>query len=80
MTHERRFVEDCVAYLAGLVSPAEVLPVARQQRDRMLSRVVADALQRQLDALSPRDLGRAMQARHSHAFERTSLGSTAVQR
>ena len=54
-----------MAYLAGLVSPAEVVPLARQQRDRMLGRVVADALQRQLDALSMRDLGRAMQATHA---------------
>ncbi len=33
------YIEDSVAYLRGLVSPAEVLPVARQQRDRMLSKV-----------------------------------------
>ena len=35
----RSYIEDSVAYLRGLVSPAEVLPVARQQRDRMLSKV-----------------------------------------
>ncbi|BDA50846.1 Exocyst complex component 6B [Coccomyxa sp. Obi] len=58
----RSFVEDCVAYLTGLVSSAEVLPVVRQQRDKMLSRVAIGALQASLDALSMRDLGRAMQA------------------
>jgi hypothetical protein len=57
-----RFVEDACAYLTGLVSPAEVLPLARAARDRMLARVVLDGLQRQLAGLGPRDLGRAMQA------------------
>ena len=41
----RRFVEDCVAYLTGLVSSAEVLLVVRQQRDKMLARVAIGALQ-----------------------------------
>ena len=40
-----RSVEDCVAYLTGLVSSAEVLPVVRQQRDKMLARVAIGALQ-----------------------------------
>lgn len=56
-----RFVDDCVAYLAGLVSTAEVLPVVRQQRDRMLTRVVIGALQHTLDALGIRDFSKAMQ-------------------
>ncbi len=34
-----------MAYLTGLVSSAEVLPVVRQQRDKMLSRVAIGALQ-----------------------------------
>ena len=57
----RRFVDDCIAYLAGLVSTAEVLPVVRQQRDKMLTRVVIGALQNTLDALSVRDFSKAMQ-------------------
>jgi hypothetical protein len=55
-------VQDCIAYLSGLVSSAEVLPVVRQQRDKMLTRVAIGALQRSLEALGMRDLGRAMQA------------------
>jgi hypothetical protein len=51
-----------VAYLAGLVSPAEVLPVVRAQRDRMLTRVAIGALQQSLDALGVRDFSKAMQA------------------
>ncbi len=62
MPFRTRFVENCAAYLMGLVSSAEVLPVVRQQRDKMLTRVAIGALQRSLDALSMRDLGRAMQA------------------
>lgn len=57
----RRFVDDCVAYLAGLVSTAEVLPVVRAQRDRMLTRVAIGALQQSLDALGVRDFSKAMQ-------------------
>lgn len=34
-----------MAFLTGLVSSAEVLPVVRQQRDKMLSRVAIGALQ-----------------------------------
>ena len=56
-----RFVDDCIAYLAGLVSTAEVLPVVRQQRDKMLTRVVIGALQQTLDALGVRDFSKAMQ-------------------
>ncbi len=56
-----RFVDDCIAYLAGLVSMAEVLPVVRQQRDKMLTRVVIGALQQTLDALGVRDFSKAMQ-------------------
>ena len=56
-----RFVDDCIAYLAGLVSTAEVLPVVRQQRDKMLTRVVIGALQQTLDALGIRDFSKAMQ-------------------
>jgi hypothetical protein len=39
-----------VAYLKGLLTAGEVVPAARQCRDRMLARVVAPALQRRLDA------------------------------
>lgn len=63
-----------MAYLTGLVSSAEVLPVVRQQRDKMLTRVAIGALQRSLEALSMRDLGRAMQACRSALFHsRTEL-------
>ena len=40
-----RYVVDSVAYLQGLVSVGEVVPAAKQYRDRMLARVVVDALQ-----------------------------------
>ena len=60
-----RFVDDCIAYLAGLVSTAEVLPVVRQQRDKMLTRVVIGALQHTLDALGIRDFSKAMQVMYS---------------
>ena len=56
-----RFVDDCASYLAGLVSTAEVLPVVRQQRDKMLTRVVIGALQQSLDALGVKDFSKAMQ-------------------
>lgn len=39
-----------VAYLKGLLTAGEVVPATRQYRDRMLGRVVADALQRRVDA------------------------------
>jgi hypothetical protein len=53
-----------VAYLAGLVSPSEMVPLARQQRDRMLQRVLLSALQAAVDDFSPARQGalkRAMQ-------------------
>ena len=62
-----RFVEGTCAYLTCLVSPAEVLPLARAGRDRMLARVVLDGLQRQIAGFGAKDLGRAMQARN-HAL------------
>lgn len=64
-----RFVDDCIAYLAGLVSTAEVLPVVRQQRDKMLTRVVIGALQQALDALGIRDFSKAMQVMRSVAAD-----------
>jgi hypothetical protein len=39
-----------VAYLKGLLTAGEVVPAARQYRDRMLARVVVAALQRRVDA------------------------------
>ncbi|GAB4817780.1 hypothetical protein N2152v2_004826 [Parachlorella kessleri] len=45
----RGYVVDSVAYLQGLVSVGEVVPAARQYRDRMLARVVVDALQKRVD-------------------------------
>lgn len=54
-------MDDCASYLAGLVSTAEVLPVVRQQRDKMLTRVVIGALQQSLDALGVKDFSKAMQ-------------------
>lgn len=53
-----------MAYLGGLVSPSEMVPAARQQRDRMLARLVVPALQATVDAFSmtqPRALQHAMQ-------------------
>eukprot|EP00887_Chlorella_sp_A99_P005321 scaffold1.g5321.t1 len=46
----RGYIMDSVAYLKGLVTAGEVLPAAKQHRDRMLAAVVAPALQRRLDA------------------------------
>ena len=43
------------------MSTAEVLPVVRQQRDKMLTRVVIGALQQSLDALGVKDFSKAMQ-------------------
>ena len=60
-------MDDCIAYLAGLVSTAEVLPVVRQQRDKMLTRVVIGALQQSLDSLGVRDFSKAMQVMRSVA-------------
>lgn len=34
-----RFVEGSIGYLSGLVSAAELIPLARQHRDRMLAKV-----------------------------------------
>eukprot|EP00884_Botryococcus_braunii_P001705 jgi/Botrbrau1/11535/Bobra.0393s0014.1 len=48
----RTRVGESVAYLNGLVSPSEMVPVARQQRDRMLARIVVPALQAALEASS----------------------------
>ena len=45
MVGASRYVVDSVAYLQGLVSVGEVVPAAKQYRDRMLARVVVDALQ-----------------------------------
>lgn len=41
----RSYIVDSVAYLKGLVSAGEVVPAAKQYRDRILARLVADALQ-----------------------------------
>lgn len=74
----RRFVDDCVAYLAGLVSTAEVLPVVRAQRDRMLTRVAIGALQQSLDALGVRDFSKAMQVCLLYRSPATQACSLAV--
>ncbi len=39
-----------VAYLKGLLTAGEVVPATRQYRDRMLARIVVDALQKRVDA------------------------------
>ena len=51
----RGFITDSVAYLKGLVTAGEVLPAAKQHRDRMLGGVVAPALQRRVDAAAGDD-------------------------
>lgn len=53
-----RYVEDSAAYSAGLLSAAEALPAARQQRDASLKRVLLEPLQARsaggLPMLNPR--------------------------
>ena len=39
-----RFVESSVGYLAGLASTAELVPIVRQHRDRMLTNVMLDTV------------------------------------
>ncbi|KAL4430682.1 hypothetical protein ABPG75_005938 [Micractinium tetrahymenae] len=46
----RGHIVDTVAYLKGLLTAGEVVPATRQYRDRMLSRIVADCLQKRVDA------------------------------
>ncbi|KAL3133292.1 hypothetical protein ABBQ38_007172 [Trebouxia sp. C0009 RCD-2024] len=59
-----RFVESSVGFLSGLVSTAEMVLLARQHRDKMLTKVVVGALQQAVEAqtpTSPNPLPRAMQ-------------------
>ncbi|KAL4432419.1 hypothetical protein ABPG77_001718 [Micractinium sp. CCAP 211/92] len=46
----RGHIVDTVAYLKGLLTAGEVVPATRQYRDRMLARIVVDALQKRVDA------------------------------
>ncbi|KAK9838880.1 hypothetical protein WJX74_005121 [Apatococcus lobatus] len=45
----RRWVEESSAYLAGLTGMSEVTAMVRQHRDRMLVRVMVDALQKRVE-------------------------------
>ncbi|KAK9819680.1 hypothetical protein WJX72_001042 [[Myrmecia] bisecta] len=60
----RGYIEDSISYLAGLVSPGEVLPVARQYRDRMLTKIMIETLEASVAAFSltvPQAMRRSMQ-------------------
>jgi len=43
-------VEEAVAYLTGVVSAGELVSAVRGARDAAVRRIVADALQRSMDA------------------------------
>ena len=57
-----RHVNESVAYSSGLYSAAEALPMARQQRDGSIKRVVIESLQAQL----------AQVTSHADALRRTA--------
>ena len=56
-----RYVEDSAAYSAGLLSTAEALPAARQQRDAGLKRVLLEPLQARSPTLETKTLLQARQ-------------------
>ena len=47
--HVRRWVEESAAYMAGLTGTSDVTAMVRQHRDRMLVRIVVDALQSRVE-------------------------------
>ena len=44
-----RWVKESSAYMAGLTGTSEVMAMVRQHRDRMLVRVMVDALQKRVE-------------------------------